>query len=48
MNADGSNLTNLTNNSAADNRPSWSPDGTKIVFGTNRDGNDEIYVMIVP
>lgn len=25
--------------------PEWSPDGTAIVFGTNRDGNQEIYVM---
>ena len=48
MNADGSNLINLTNNAAADLYPSWSPDGTKIAFGTNRDGNYEIYVMIVP
>ena len=23
----------------------WSPDGSKIVFDSNRDGNDEIYVM---
>ena len=36
---------NLTNNAAADYYPSWSPDGTKIAFGTNRDGNGEIYVM---
>ena len=25
--------------------PSWSPDGTKISFVTDRDGNDEVYVM---
>lgn len=25
--------------------PEWSPDGTAIVFGTNRNGNQEIYVM---
>ena len=36
MNADGSNLINLTNNAAADSHPSWSPDGTKIVFYTAR------------
>ena len=48
MNVDGSNLTNLTNNAAPDAYPSWSPDGTKIAFVTIRDGNYEIYVMIVP
>ena len=26
-------------------RPSWSPDGTQIAFYTDRDGNNEIYVM---
>jgi Tol biopolymer transport system component len=25
--------------------PAWSPDGTKIAFATNRDGNYEIYTM---
>ena len=25
--------------------PAWSPDGTRIAFMTNRDGNPEIYVM---
>ena len=38
---------NLTNNAANDYFPSWSPDGTKIAFGTDRDGNYEIYVMNV-
>ena len=28
-------------------RPSWSPDGQKIVFVSNRDGNDEIYMIDV-
>jgi len=46
MNADGSNLTNLTNNSAYDYAPCFSPDGTKIAFASELDGNDaEIYVM---
>ena len=43
--ADGSNPTRLTDNTAFDGYPSWSPDGTKIAF-TSGDGNGaEIYVM---
>ena len=45
MDVDGSNLTNLSQNSAFDADPVWSPDGTKIAFMSVRDGNAEIYVM---
>ena len=45
MNADGSNLINLTNNDADEWASNWSPDGNKIAFITDRDGNKEIYVM---
>jgi Tol biopolymer transport system component len=37
--------TKLTNNTAKDEVPVWSPDGTKIVFHSDRDGNLEIYSM---
>jgi TolB protein len=45
MNADGSGQTNLTNNPAHDSAPAWSPDGSKIAFVSDRDGNHGLYVM---
>ena len=45
MNADGSELKNLTNHPATDDHSLWSPDGSKIVFSSERDGNKEIYLM---
>ena len=45
MNADGTNQTNISNNSEDDVYPSWSPDGTKIVFSSYIDGNYEIYTL---
>ncbi|MCL4267053.1 MAG: PD40 domain-containing protein [Anaerolineae bacterium] len=35
----------MTNNEADDGNPQWSPDGTRIVFESYRDGQAEIYVM---
>ena len=45
MDADGGNPKNLTNDPNDDSFPSWSPDGKRIVFSSDRDGNREIYVM---
>ncbi len=45
MNADGSDPTCLSWSPEDDVRPSWSPDGSKIVFQSSRDGNWEIYAM---
>jgi TolB protein len=45
MNTDGTNLVQLTHNSASDGAPQWSPDGRQILFSTDRDGNLEIYLM---
>jgi Tol biopolymer transport system component len=44
--ADGSGLTNLTNNPAIYAHHSWSPDGTKLAFTiADTDGNSDIYVI---
>ncbi|MDE0232328.1 MAG: S-layer homology domain-containing protein [bacterium] len=45
MNADGTNLRQLTKNTHNDTSPSWSPDGTQIVFQSDRDGDLEIFTM---
>jgi len=45
INADGSELRQLTDNSAKDSWPSWSPDGKQIVFMSDRAGSWGIYVM---
>jgi len=45
MELDGSNQTRLTTDAAYDDQPKWSPDGTKIVFMSDRAGNFDIYTM---
>ena len=45
MDIEGNQLKNLTQWPGVDEVGSWSPDGAKIVFFSNRDGNGEIYVM---
>jgi Tol biopolymer transport system component len=45
MQADGTEKTNLTNNPADDTEPAWSPEGTHIVFASNRNGGYDLFVM---
>jgi Tol biopolymer transport system component len=51
MNSDSTNQINITNFSSGTypnarcELPKYSPDGTKIIFNTDKDGNHEIYIM---
>ena len=47
MDPDGSNIQRLTTTKTGTGswQPVWSPDGRRIAFGSDRDGNNEIYVM---
>jgi Tol biopolymer transport system component len=45
VNPDGSGDAQLTDHSAADTCPVWSPDGGKIAFITKRNGPREVFIM---
>ncbi|MEJ2710261.1 MAG: DPP IV N-terminal domain-containing protein [Anaerolineales bacterium] len=47
MDMDGGNPRRLTNTEAAEDHPAWSPDGSKIIFDADYDGDGyyEIYTM---
>jgi len=43
--SDGTDVTRLTDDPAADHSPLWSPAGDRIAFVSERDGDQDIYVM---
>lgn len=43
--SDGSEIENLTNQDGDDMLVGWSPDGSKLLVISTRDGNQEVYVM---
>ncbi len=45
MNSDGSDQTQLTNTQESEGHPHFSPDGTKIVFWSERTGNRDVWIM---
>ena len=45
MDADGTNQTRLTFNQDFDGGISWSPDGSRLAFHSDRDGDHDIYVI---
>ena len=45
MDADGKNQRQLTTGQSEYQVPNWSPDGSKIIFFSDKTGNNEIYKM---
>jgi Tol biopolymer transport system component len=44
MNANGSGEMNLSKSAAYDGWPAWSPDSSRIAFGSNRRGVTQVYI----
>src|SRR5687768_12837396 len=41
----GGGVDQLTDNEAWDTDPAWSPDTTRLAISSNRDGDDDIYIL---
>jgi dipeptidyl aminopeptidase/acylaminoacyl peptidase len=44
-NIDGTNTIQLTQGDRNNSNPKWSPDGSKVVFISNRDGRNNLYII---
>ena len=47
VDSDGSSVTRITDLPAIEDFPAWSPDGTRIAFDSDRDGNHKLFVISV-
>ena len=45
MNADGSRVRQLVDSPGLDDKPQWSPDGSRIGFATTRSGSPQLLVV---
>jgi Tol biopolymer transport system component len=48
MSVDGSGLIRLTEGQGRVKHASWSPDGSQVVFISDRDGSNDVYTLAVP
>ncbi|HLL49395.1 MAG TPA: hypothetical protein VK356_01895, partial [Thermomicrobiales bacterium] len=48
MDADGSNLVNVSNHASYDAEPAWAPDGTQITFTSLRGGDYDVWAVDAP
>jgi dipeptidyl aminopeptidase/acylaminoacyl peptidase len=47
VNTDGTGLTRLTSDPAADNNPRWSPDGKSLYFLSTRSGSSQVWRLAI-